>query len=85
MNPPRLLFFVLLLSAGVCSSAFSQAKPEVRHVQVGDVSLAYYTKGSGKPLLMINGFAWTAFLEGGHAFLFQSNKQFADLVSAFLQ
>ena len=59
MNPPRLLFFVLLLSAGVCSSAFSQAKPEVRHVQVGDVSLAYYTKGNGKPLLMINGFLST--------------------------
>jgi pimeloyl-ACP methyl ester carboxylesterase len=30
-------------------------------------------------------FAWTAFLDGGHAFLFQSHKQFADLVYAFLQ
>lgn len=30
-------------------------------------------------------FAWTAFLEGGHAFLFQEHKQFADLVHAFLQ
>lgn len=30
-------------------------------------------------------FAWTAFLDGGHAFLFQSHKQFSDLVGAFLE
>lgn len=30
-------------------------------------------------------YAWTAFFDGGHAFLFQENKQFADLVHAFLQ
>ena len=30
-------------------------------------------------------FAWTAFLTGGHAFLFQSYKQFAELVCVFLQ
>lgn len=29
-------------------------------------------------------FSWVAFLEGGHAFLFQSNEQFANLVNAFL-
>jgi len=30
-------------------------------------------------------YSWTAFLEGGHAFLFQSHKQFSNLVYAFLQ
>jgi len=30
-------------------------------------------------------YSWTAFLEGGHAFLFQNHKQFSDLVYAFLQ
>lgn len=30
-------------------------------------------------------YSWTAFLDGGHAFLFQEYKQFADLVYAFLQ
>ena len=32
---------------------------EVKHVQVGDVNLAYYTRGEGKPLVMINGFIST--------------------------
>ncbi|CDR33752.1 alpha/beta fold hydrolase [Criblamydia sequanensis] len=30
-------------------------------------------------------YSWTAFLNGGHAFLFQEHKQFADLVHVFLQ
>jgi pimeloyl-ACP methyl ester carboxylesterase len=30
-------------------------------------------------------YSWTAFLDGGHAFLFQNHQQFSDLVSAFLQ
>lgn len=30
-------------------------------------------------------YSWTAFLNGGHTFLFQEHKQFADLVHAFLQ
>lgn len=30
-------------------------------------------------------YAWLAFFPGGHAFLFQEYKQFADLVSVFLQ
>lgn len=30
-------------------------------------------------------YSWTAFLSGGHTFLFQEHKQFADLVHAFLQ
>jgi pimeloyl-ACP methyl ester carboxylesterase len=43
----------------LCSSIFSSAhafKAEVKTVQVGDVKLAYYIRGQGKPLLMINGY-----------------------------
>jgi pimeloyl-ACP methyl ester carboxylesterase len=36
-----------------------QVKPEVKYVQVGDVKLAYYIRGQGAPLLMINGFIST--------------------------
>jgi pimeloyl-ACP methyl ester carboxylesterase len=36
-----------------------QVKPEVKYVQVGDVKLAYYIRGQGAPLLMINGFITT--------------------------
>lgn len=31
-------------------------KPEIKYAEVNGVKLAYYTRGSGKPLLMINGF-----------------------------
>lgn len=34
-------------------------KPDIKYAQVGDVKLAYYTRGEGKPLLMINGFVST--------------------------
>ena len=34
-------------------------KAEVRHVNVGDVRIAYYTRGEGEPLLLINGFSST--------------------------
>ena len=30
-------------------------------------------------------FAWLAFFEGGHAFVFQSSKQLSDTINAFLQ
>lgn len=63
----RRFFFVsgiLVLSlAGLCLGmtapvqAGSAAK--VEYVQVGDVKLAYYIRGKGKPLVMINGFAST--------------------------
>jgi pimeloyl-ACP methyl ester carboxylesterase len=36
-----------------------QVKPEVKYVQVGDVKLAYYIRGQGEPILMINGFIST--------------------------
>lgn len=40
-------------------SANTQSKFEIKYVQVGDVKLAYYTRGQGEPLLMINGFIST--------------------------
>jgi pimeloyl-ACP methyl ester carboxylesterase len=47
----------------------SQPEAEVREEQVGNIKLAYYTRGSGEPLIMIMGFRGTmafwdpAFLE----------------------
>lgn len=32
---------------------------DVKYAQVGDVKLAYYVRGEGKPLLMINGYIST--------------------------
>jgi pimeloyl-ACP methyl ester carboxylesterase len=43
-------------STSAASPAF---KAEVKYAQVGDVKLAYYTRGTGEPLLMINGFLST--------------------------
>jgi len=58
------LFLSFLFCFCVCSSAFSESKQEIKHaeikyVHVDGVSLAYYIKGNGKPLLMINGFLST--------------------------
>lgn len=41
------------------SPAHADFKPQVEYAQVGDVKLAYYTRGEGKPLVMINGFVST--------------------------
>ena len=30
-------------------------QPEVKFARVGDIRIAYYTRGQGEPLLMING------------------------------
>ena len=38
------------------SPLHAEFKPEIKYAQVGDVKLAYYTRGEGEPLLMINGF-----------------------------
>lgn len=53
-----------MATAFFCCTGFStvllaQEKPVVKFAQVGDVKLAYYTKGQGEPLLMINGFLST--------------------------
>lgn len=39
-----------------CANTRSTSKAEVKTAQVGDVKIAYHTRGQGEPLLMINGF-----------------------------
>ena len=52
-----------LAAVGLCAGAGSPlqaaSKPEVKYAEVGDVRLAYYVRGEGKPLVMINGFLST--------------------------
>ena len=45
--------------AGLSTVVLAQEKPEIKYAQIGDVKLAYYTRGQGEPLLMINGFLST--------------------------
>jgi pimeloyl-ACP methyl ester carboxylesterase len=47
---------VALLCTALPSPLHAEFKPEIKYAQVGDVKLAYYTRGEGEPLLMINGF-----------------------------
>lgn len=53
----------VLAAAAICFGAGSPVqaafKAEVKYAQVGDVKLAYYVRGAGKPLVMINGFIST--------------------------
>lgn len=56
----------LFLAAAILAATFlttacdkKSFKAEVKYAQVGDVKLAYYTRGEGPPLLMINGFLST--------------------------
>ncbi len=44
------------LCAGMSPTVGAAFKLQVKHAQVGDVKLAYYVRGEGKPLVMINGF-----------------------------
>ena len=59
MKWSRNLICTLLFCVGICSSAHAQFKAEVKTIEVGDVKLAYYIRGEGKPLFMINGFLST--------------------------
>src|SRR5271168_3504445 len=52
----RYLIYIVLLCVGICSSAYAQFKAEVKTIDVGDIKIAYYIRGQGKPLFMINGF-----------------------------
>ena len=52
-------FTIVLLCAGLLFPLRAEFKPEIKYAQVGDVKLAYYTRGEGEPLLMINGFLST--------------------------
>lgn len=59
MKLTRLLVAIYILSFSLCASAFAQFKAEVKTINVGDVKLAYYVRGHGKPLIMINGYLST--------------------------
>jgi pimeloyl-ACP methyl ester carboxylesterase len=56
MKYTLLTITVALLCAALPSPLHADFKPEVKYAQVGDVKLAYYIRGTGEPLLMINGF-----------------------------
>ncbi len=44
---------------GMASPSRADFKLEIKYAQVGDVKLAYYVRGQGKPLVMVNGFIST--------------------------
>lgn len=52
-------FMALVALFSFSGSANAQFKPEVKYAQVNGVKLAYYTRGQGEPLIMINGFIST--------------------------
>lgn len=45
--------------AGLGAPAQAAFKADVKYAQVGDVKLAYYTRGQGEPLIMIMGYTGT--------------------------
>ncbi len=53
------VLLLVFISIGFSPVVKAEFKAEVKYVQVGDVKLAYYTRGQGEPLLMINGFLST--------------------------
>lgn len=48
-----------ILCLGCCTSVQAQFKPEVKTVHVGEIDMAYYIRGEGNPLIMINGYLST--------------------------
>lgn len=50
-----LAFAVPLVSAGLAAPAHAGFKAEVKYAQVGEIKMAYYTRGQGDPLIMIMG------------------------------
>lgn len=57
----RIISFLVI--ALLCFSINSLANPpfkaEIKKIKVGDIEMAYYIRGQGKPLLMINGYIST--------------------------
>lgn len=49
----------IFLCIGICSSVHAQFKAEVKTINVSGIKIAYYIRGQGKPLIMINGFIST--------------------------
>lgn len=57
---PRFISYLFLLATLLLVySCDGQRRAEVKQVKVGDIYLAYYTRGSGDPLIMIMGFRGT--------------------------
>lgn len=59
MKRAVLAFSLLAAAFGLCeapAAADTAFKPEIKYAEVNGVKLAYYTRGQGKPLVMINGF-----------------------------
>lgn len=55
----RRTLFAICLGAAASSlivPAEASSKVKVRYAQVGDIKMAYYVRGKGEPLFMINGF-----------------------------
>lgn len=59
MKLTRYLFSITTLLFCFSTMSYAQFKAEVKTIAVGDVRLAYYVRGHGKPLLMINGYLST--------------------------
>lgn len=53
---PAIAFALATLSVGLAASAQAAPKSEVKYAQVGDIKMAYFTRGQGEPLFMINGY-----------------------------
>lgn len=50
-----LAFGVAAVLAGFATSAQAGFKAEVKYADVGEIKMAYYTRGQGDPLIMIMG------------------------------
>lgn len=55
----KFFVFIPVIILSLISGCGKQSKIEVKKQKVGDVELAYYTRGSGEPLLMVMGFRGT--------------------------
>lgn len=44
------------LMAGIIAPSEASSKVKIQFAQVGDIKMAYYTRGQGEPLFLINGF-----------------------------
>ncbi|MFZ9683373.1 MAG: alpha/beta fold hydrolase [Cephaloticoccus sp.] len=56
MKHTLLALTVALLCATLPAPLHAEFKPDVKYAEVNGVKLAYYIRGEGEPLLMINGF-----------------------------
>lgn len=55
----RSIISIIFLCVGFCSSLHAEFKATVKMIGVGDIKMAYYIRGQGKPLIMINGYLST--------------------------